>query len=96
MATVKATVKLAGGSVKLTAEGTRLLNVEVEQRKAWYATHKGGTPHKPYTPAQKHALRLLERAKAALVANVAAVNFKEAARFVGYTPQYAPRRVNLA
>ena len=93
MAQVKATVKLAGGTVTLTTEGTKLLNDEVETRAAWYATHTGGTPRKPYTPVQYAALRALEKAKAAFVAHTQAANFKEAARLVGYTPTYAPRRV---
>ncbi len=93
MATVKAIVKLAGGTVTLTADGTQLLNTEVEMRAAWYATHTTGTPHKPYTPVQYAALRALEKAKAAFVAHVQGANFKDAARLVGYTPTYAPRRV---
>lgn len=91
MATVKATVKLLGGTVKLGADGTRLLNTEVEARKAWYATHKGGIPRKPYAPEQRAALRALEKAKAAFVLHVGAENYKAAAKLAGYTPQYSPR-----
>lgn len=90
---VKATVKLSVEAIKLTADGTRLLNAEVETRAAWYATHTSGTPRKPYTPAQYSALNALEKAKAALVAHVGAANFKETARLIGYTPTYAPRRI---
>ncbi len=93
MATVKAVVKLAGGTVTLTADGTKLLNTEVETRAAWYATHTTGTPRKPYTPVQYSALNALEKAKVALVSHLQAANFKEAARLVGYTPTYAPRRI---
>ena len=93
MATLKATVKLAGGTVTLTTDGTKLLNTEVETRAAWYATHTTGTPRKPYTPAQYAALNALEKAKTALVAHMGAANFKDAARLVGYTPTYAPRRI---
>lgn len=91
MAQVKATVKLSGGTVKLTEGGTHLLNTEVEARQTWYSGFEGGIPRKPYTPAQRASLRALEKAKAALVAHVAAANFKDAAKLVGYTPQYSPR-----
>ena len=93
MAQVKAVVKLAGGTVTLTTDGIRLLNTEVEVRAAWYASHPTGIPRKPYTTAQYACLRPLEKAKAALVAHVQAANFKEAARLVGYTPTYAPRKI---
>ncbi len=69
----------------------KLHAVEIKARAAWYATHKGGRPRKPYTPTQRAALRSLEKAKAALVATVGADNFKAAALKLDYTPLYAPR-----
>lgn len=70
----------------------KLLIAEIQARKAWYATHAGGTPKRPFTPVQRAALRALEKAKAALVAGVGAANFKEAARALSYSPVYAPRK----
>ena len=92
---VKATVKLLGGTQPIDQAGIVLLNVEVEARKVWYATHDSGTPRKPYTPAQRSALRTLEKAKAALVAHTGQANFKEAVKAIGYAPQYAPRTRTL-
>ena len=94
MAAAKASVKLNGGTVKLTAEGIVLLNAEVDGRAEWYAHFGGGAPRKvdgKYTPQQSASLRALEKCKAALVLHVGAANFKEMARLVGYAPQYAPR-----
>ncbi len=91
----KLTIKLHGGTIPAGADMTRLINTEVEARKAWYATHDTGTPRRPYTPAQRAALRSLEKAKAALVASTGEPNFKAAVAALGYAPQYAPR-VRLA
>ena len=91
MATVKLTVKLLGGTVTLNADGKRLLNAEVEARTAWYDTHTGGIPRKPYTAEQRSALSALEKAKAAFVGHVGAPDYKAAVKLVGYSPQYSPR-----
>ncbi len=91
----KLTVKLHGGTLPATADLTRLINTEVEARKAWYGTHASGTPRRPYTPAQRAALRSLEKSKAALVAATGEPNYKAAVSALGYAPQYAPR-VRLA
>ena len=94
MAKAKATVKLTGGTVTLTNEGVTLLNAEIECRETWYKHFDGGAPRKvdgKYTPQQSASLRALEKAKTALVTHVGAGNFKECARLIGYTPQYAPR-----
>ena len=93
-ARVKVSVKLTGGTVELTPEGVVLLNAEVDTRKGWYAHFDGGAPRKvegKYTPQQSASLRALEKCKAAFVLHIGAANFKEAARLVGYAPQYAPR-----
>ncbi len=92
---IKATVKLLGGTQPVDEAGILLLNVEVEARKVWYATHASGTPRKPYTPAQRSALRTLEKSKATLVAWSGQANFKEMAKSIGYAPQYAPRTRTL-
>lgn len=73
-----------------------LLKEEQGARKAWYAHFKGGAPKKPYSPEARASLRALEKAKAALVAATGTANFKDAARSLKYTPQYAPRTRKVA
>lgn len=88
---VTALVPLSGGTHPLDLTGIVLLNTEVETRKAWYASHPSGTPHKPYTPAQHSASRSHEEAKRALVTHTGGDNFKLTCKAIGYSPQFAPR-----
>lgn len=81
-----------GRHMTQTAQVKKLLKAEQTARGAWYATHTGGTPKRPFTPVQRAALRTLEKAKAALVAATGAANFKDAARALNYSPVYAPRK----
>ena len=69
----------------------KLLKDERAARREWYGHFNGGPPRKPYSKEARVSLNKLERAKTLLVKATRAPNFKDAARKLNYSPQYARR-----
>ena len=94
---VKPNTELRGGTFPLSNEGVELLNDEIEQRHEWYLLFGGKAPFKQpatgkYTPEEQAQSKRHEAAKRRLVIFVSAIDFRDMARLIGYSPEYRKGR----